>query len=153
MNDPQGSLWRRWDLHVHTPASALNNQFGGDWDRYVHALFCGAISRNIAVVGVTDYYTVEGFRKLHDEYLAKHDALERVFAAELALDPSYLKRVREVTIFANIEFRLDVAIEKGGTKKLNMHVLFAEDVSAKQIEDNFLSQLAFTIQGIPQGPD
>ncbi len=26
-----GSEWRRWDLHIHTPGTALNNQFG-DWD-------------------------------------------------------------------------------------------------------------------------
>ena len=25
----KGSEWRKWDLHVHTPASALNNQFEG----------------------------------------------------------------------------------------------------------------------------
>jgi len=21
MNDPRGSLWRKWDLHLHTPSS------------------------------------------------------------------------------------------------------------------------------------
>jgi hypothetical protein len=21
MNDPRGSIWRQWDLHIHTPAS------------------------------------------------------------------------------------------------------------------------------------
>lgn len=33
----EGSKWRRWDLHVHTPASALANQFS-DWESYVGAL-------------------------------------------------------------------------------------------------------------------
>ena len=29
----RGSEWRRWDLHVHTPDTALNDQFGG-WEEY-----------------------------------------------------------------------------------------------------------------------
>ncbi|NJO89220.1 MAG: hypothetical protein HC831_09885 [Chloroflexia bacterium] len=28
MNYPQGSQWRKWDLHVHTPES-LENHFSG----------------------------------------------------------------------------------------------------------------------------
>lgn len=47
MNSVYGSEWRKWDFHVHTPYSVLNNQFGinasGDsdtgFDRYVHQLF------------------------------------------------------------------------------------------------------------------
>jgi hypothetical protein len=31
---PRGSEWRRWDLHVHTPFSALNNGFGDDFEAY-----------------------------------------------------------------------------------------------------------------------
>ena len=33
----RGSVWRRWDLHVHTPGNALNDQFGG-WDEYLAAI-------------------------------------------------------------------------------------------------------------------
>lgn len=29
MNDKRGSIWRKWDLHVHSPASALYNEFTG----------------------------------------------------------------------------------------------------------------------------
>ena len=25
MNDPRGSLWRKWDLHVHTPESIVHH--------------------------------------------------------------------------------------------------------------------------------
>jgi ABC-type lipoprotein export system ATPase subunit len=153
MNDSRGSVWRRWDLQVHTPASVLNNQFRSNWDEYVHALFSRAIARNIALIGITDYYTVEGYRRLREEYIAKHDRLEKLFAKELTDDPNYLHKVRNITLLANVEFRLEVAIEKGGSKKLNLHVLFGEDLSASQIEDNFLSQLGFTLRGVLQGPD
>src|ERR1044071_3195850 len=153
MNDPRGSLWRRWDFQVHTPASVLNNQYGDDWDAYAHALFSAAVSKNIAVIGITDYYSVEGYRRLHDDYLGKPQVLARIFASEIALEPNYLDKVRSITVFANIEFRLNIVIEKGGGKKLNLHVLFAEDLSATQIEDNFLSQLRFTFEGGQQGQD
>jgi ABC-type lipoprotein export system ATPase subunit/enamine deaminase RidA (YjgF/YER057c/UK114 family) len=153
MNDSRGSLWRRWDLHVHTPASVLNNQFGDDWDTYVHGLLSAAVAKKIAVVGITDYYSVEGYRRLKADYLTRPDVLGRIFASELAVDPDYLDKIRHITFMANIEFRLNVVIEKGGDKKLNLHVLFAEDATAKQIEDNFLTQLRFTFEGIPQGQD
>ena len=29
-----GSTWRRWDLHIHTPDTILNDQFG-DWDEFL----------------------------------------------------------------------------------------------------------------------
>ena len=34
---PRGSEWRRWDLHIHTPESALNNQFT-TWEAYLEEL-------------------------------------------------------------------------------------------------------------------
>ena len=36
---PRGSEWRKWDLHIHTPFSYLNNQFGDDFDKYVKNVF------------------------------------------------------------------------------------------------------------------
>ncbi len=38
MNDPRGSLWRKWDLHVHTPESHVNVDFP-EFASYVKALF------------------------------------------------------------------------------------------------------------------
>jgi hypothetical protein len=26
----RGSEWKRWDLHVHTPGTALNNNYSGN---------------------------------------------------------------------------------------------------------------------------
>ena len=61
----RGPLWRKWDLHVHTPASILDNQFPTssgepDWEAYVQVLE----RSDMAVIGVTDYFTIEGYRKL-----------------------------------------------------------------------------------------
>ena len=30
----RGSEWKRWDLHIHTPGTALEDRFKGNWDEY-----------------------------------------------------------------------------------------------------------------------
>lgn len=53
MNSSFGPEWRKWDFHVHTPYSVLNNQFGlnandsADFDSYVQTLFAKAIEKDI----------------------------------------------------------------------------------------------------------
>lgn len=33
-----GSLWLRWDPHVHAPGTIFNDQFKGDWEAYLAAI-------------------------------------------------------------------------------------------------------------------
>lgn len=66
---PRGSEWRKWDLHIHSPSTILNNEFEGaddseKWNRYVEKL--ESLS-NTAVLGVTDYFDISGYNKL-DEF-------------------------------------------------------------------------------------
>ena len=38
---PKGSEWRIWDLHIHTPGTAKNDQYGNDeaaWETYIAKL-------------------------------------------------------------------------------------------------------------------
>ena len=53
---PRGSEWRKWDLQIHTPHSALSNGFGDDFDAYAKQMLEKAVRDRIAVIGVTDYY-------------------------------------------------------------------------------------------------
>ena len=38
MNDPRGSLWGKWDLHIHTPKS-IYQEYGGNneevWEKFI----------------------------------------------------------------------------------------------------------------------
>jgi hypothetical protein len=39
----KGSIWRKWDFHLHTPFSILHNEFGNPleektWSEYVNAV-------------------------------------------------------------------------------------------------------------------
>ena len=32
----RGSIWRKWDLHIHTPETLQNNQYlNNDWNEYI----------------------------------------------------------------------------------------------------------------------
>lgn len=46
----RGSEWRRWDLHVHTPGTALEDNYG-TWEEYIAAI---AAQSAVRVIGVTD---------------------------------------------------------------------------------------------------
>ena len=57
-----GSIWKRWDPHIHTPGTTLNDQFGGEdaWETYLSAV--EASDPKIEALGVTDYYLLDTFR-------------------------------------------------------------------------------------------
>ena len=48
----------------------MANEFS-DWDSYVKALFNKALENKIAAIGITDYFTIDGYKKLKGEYLNK----------------------------------------------------------------------------------
>lgn len=56
----RGSEWRRWDLHVHTPDTALNDHYKS-WEDYIAAI---ATQDAVRVIGVTDYFLFDNYRKL-----------------------------------------------------------------------------------------
>lgn len=66
----RGSEWRKWDLHVHSPASVLNNsQFVGStveekWQNFYLAL---SEIQDVSVVGITDYFSIDGYLKIINE--------------------------------------------------------------------------------------
>lgn len=143
-NYPKGSEWRKWDLQIHTPASVLNNGFGTDWDVYVKNLFKILIQKEIAVLGITDYFTIDGYKKITEEYLRNDDKLEQLFSQ------SEIEKIKTILIIPNIEFRSDIFV---GQNSINFHVLFSEAVLAKDIEEKFLHEIDFVYQGEPQSED
>lgn len=135
---PRGSEWRKWDLHVHTPFSYLNNQFGNDFDRYVKELFKKAIEKEVAVIGITDYFCIEGYKKIKNEYLKNDEKLEKLFSED------EVKIIKKIRIFPNIEFRLNKLV---GSNRVNFHVVFSDEVLISDIEENFLHELDFVYGG------
>jgi hypothetical protein len=126
---PKGSEWRKWDLHVHSPLSILNNQFPKledgkpNWEPFLQKLE----SLDVAVKG---YKALKKFKEQGE--------LQNIY-----------------TILPNIEFRLKniVSSRSGDEKRLNLHVIFSDEVSTEDIEDHFLHDINFYYQGDPQNRD
>ena len=138
---PRGSEWRKWDLHVHTPASGLSNGFHGDWDNYVKVLFSLAIERGVAAIGITDYFTIEGYEKIINDYIKKDDKLLELFGSKEIID-----KVKSILLLPNIEFRLDKMV---GQNRVNYHVIFSNEVEIEEIKENFLQEIEFVYEAVP----
>lgn len=141
---PRGSEWRKWDLQVHTPASVLNNGFGSDWDVYVQKLFKTLIDKEIMVVGITDYFTVDGYKKIKQDYLDNQTKLGQLFSAEEVV------KIKDILVLPNIEFRSNVFV---GQDSINFHIIFSEEISARDIEEKFLHEIDFRYEADPQQAD
>ena len=123
----RGSVWRKWDLHVHTPAS-FHHQFGfrneeerekyqgNRWEKYISEL---EKVRDVSVIGITNYFTIDGYKKVL-EYREKG----RLQNFDL--------------ILPNIEFRLDKFVSD---RRLNYHVIFSDEIDPNTIEKEFLEEL------------
>lgn len=170
----RGSEWRRWDLHVHTPESGMNNKYGNNdettWDNFVVALFTKAIDNEIAAIGITDYFTIDGYKKIKIDYLENQSKLESLFAirneGNIILKEQFKqydsyealqKKIKSIRLFPNIEFRLGTTIVKsskegkseGEASRVNYHVIFSDKVSIKDIEENFLHEIDFMYENLP----
>lgn len=143
-----GSIWRKWDFHVHTPYSILNNNYGfnpfeigedeleASFDNFFKRLFTEAVENNIAAIGITDYFMIEGYKRIK-EYLSSPEKMKACFP-----DAELRSKVESIYVFPNIELRLDTFVGKGSSS-VNYHVMFSDAVSERAIEQNFLHQLQF----------
>ena len=145
MNSQYGSEWRKWDFHVHTPYSLLNNQYSIDpfdstsnFDTYVVELFTRAVEKGIAAIGITDYFMIEGYKRIRTQYLDKPEKMKECFP-----DEELRKKVEKIFVFPNIEFRINNFVGKGANA-VNYHVFFSDQIPIREIEENFLHRLTLT---------
>ena len=128
---PNGSEWRKWDLHIHTPASFhwTGQKFNSNpcdpknaplVDQMIHALN----SAEPAVFAIMDYWTFDGW------FALKH-RLSQDDAPKL-----------EKTVFPGIELRLMSPL-KG---RLNAHVIFSDQITNQELID-FKSNLKLEFPG------
>ncbi|PGU34113.1 DNA repair protein [Bacillus cereus] len=125
MNDVRGSLWRKWDLHVHTPESLVHqyNCAAEDdvWEKYISDL--ERLPPEIKVIGINDYIFLDGYIKVL-EY-KKNGRLQNIDL-----------------ILPVIELRLN---KFGGTKshlsRVNYHIIFSNEIEPDIIQSQFLNAL------------
>ncbi len=101
---PRGSEWRKWDLHIHSPGTKLNDQFklnGGDvWDAYCQKLE----TSDVQAFGITDYFSVDTYFDTLREFKKRYPLSAKAF-------------------FPNIELRTSDVVNKGN-EEVNVHLIF-----------------------------
>jgi len=120
-----GSKWNKWDLHIHTPASIVQN-YGEEndeiWDRFINDL--EALPKEFKVIGINDYLFLDGYKRVL-EY-RKNGRLQNI---DLVLSV--------------VEFRIKkfVGIDFGNFKRINLHVIFSDKLTTEEIQSQFLNGL------------
>lgn len=111
---PSGSQWRKWDLHVHTPNTKLNDNYKLDDDKDVWDTFCQKIEESdVEVFGITDYFSVNNYFTFLEKFNLKYPASKKQF-------------------FPNIEFRLEDKNKENDN--INLHVIFSNKLTQAQEE-------------------
>ncbi|WP_322907219.1 TrlF family AAA-like ATPase [Paenibacillus campi] len=125
MNYEEGSMWKKWDLHVHTPYSIIQHFSGSTkeetWENYIKDL--ENLPPEIKVLGINDYIFIDGYRKV--------------------------KQYKDSGRLSNIDLLLPVVelrLNKfGGTNnklsRVNFHIIFSDQIDADIIEQCFLNAL------------
>lgn len=102
---PRGSEWRKWDLHLHTPGTKLNDQFkmadGADiWDAYCRKLH----DSDVQAFGIADYFSADGYIFTREKYMERYPESPKV-------------------LFPNIELRTNDVVNKE-QEEVNIHLIF-----------------------------
>ncbi len=133
-----GSIWKKWDLHVHTPESFYQNYPGTTeeaWEAFLSDL--EALPSEFKVIGINDYVLVDGY--------------EKVLKAKL--EQGRLKNLD--LILPVVELRLDKfggTVRAGGAasswSRINLHVIF-DQVDPQLIREQFISGISRNYKLLP----
>lgn len=121
------SQWARWDLHLHAPGTALNDQFGGEWKKYLDRI--RSAQPRPKVLGITDYCSLN----CYVDFLRESASVD-LNGIELVLP--------------NIEFRLSPETVSG--RAIHAHLVISPE-TRNHIErvEEALSRLTVSFGGNP----
>ncbi|HCI6191188.1 TPA: DNA repair protein [Klebsiella quasipneumoniae subsp. similipneumoniae] len=108
----KGSVWNKWDLHIHSPVTWQANGYAGQSDiaRYVQLLG----EKQLSLIAVTNYFY---FRQNELEMIREEIARQNL----------------NITVLGNVEFRLDQQNKAGDF--INVHILFSDRISTERINE------------------
>lgn len=134
----RGSEWRKWDLHVHSPASA---GFKGDWNQFVIQVG----NADCDVIGINDYFSVAGYKEIRRRMGDSLTVSEGNKPYREALE-----RLQGKTLLPVVECRMNNIVlgkKLGSGPRINFHLIFSPDVDTDDIE-TFLRSIKVKDQSI-----
>lgn len=116
-----GSIWSRWDLHLHAPGTKLSDGFGGASDENLKRYVGKLEASDVKVFGVTDYFSFDGYLAAKEAYAKHCPDGKKVF-------------------IPNIEFRLTETVSSDG-RNVHTHVLIDPAFATESKLNALLSDL------------
>lgn len=169
---PRGSEWRKWDLHVHTPGTKLNNEYkfsklDQEERNRANELYekCKDIFDEITICNKPVTFNeqrakewllwidivqkskikvvgVTDYYSLDNFFIARQIYKKYKFAEKISLEDS-------VVFFANMELRTDDRMNNSG-HYVNAHIIFSPDASEEKWE-SLKNTLEVTVGGVSNG--
>ncbi|PPU04878.1 ABC transporter [Xanthomonas arboricola pv. corylina] len=146
-NNPAGSTWKKWDLHVHTPSSLVHNYPGTNPDEAWEAFLTDleALPPEFKAIGINDYIFIDGYErarraKLKQGRLKNIDLLLPVIELRLDKFAGVVKKEKDGTY------------SQSGWNRINLHVIF-DAMEPAVIQQQFLNALTPSYQLIPDSSD
>jgi len=134
----------------------MNQHFNCEWGTYVKELLLRAVRKQIAVIGITDYFSIEGYRQVRS-YISNPQKLQAALGQDLWNDEEFRSAIANIVLLPNVELRLSTLVPtKHGEEKprrINLHVIFSDAVDPDDIDQNFLGRLEFASEGAPGAID
>ena len=121
---PKGAEWKKWDLHIHTPGTAKNDQYKSEydnWDEYIEKI---EQNSEIALLGITDYYSIDNYLRIK-EY-------------------QNLGRLQGKVILPNVELRITPVTRE--STPINIHIIFDPALDENIIKREFFGKFVFKYQ-------
>lgn len=130
----KGSEWRKWDLHVHTKGTMKNDQFKSEtFDKFCITLFQKALEKEIAVIGITDYFNINNYKKIKE-------FVNNIYSCTDFSDEEK-EQIKHIFILPNVELRMLPVTDSG--RLVNIHCLFNPDYEAS-LENNFFGSIEYS---------
>ncbi|KHM96465.1 ABC transporter, partial [Xanthomonas vesicatoria] len=146
-NNPAGSTWKKWDLHVHTPSSLVHNYPGTNPDEAWEAFLTDleALPPEFKAIGINDYIFIDGYErarraKLKQGRLKNIDLLLPVIELRLDKFAGVVKKEKDGTY------------SQSGWNRINLHVIF-DAMEPAVIQQQFLNALTPSYQLVPDSSD
>jgi hypothetical protein len=142
-NSSAGSMWRKWDLHIHTPDSIVHN-YGSNkeeaWLKFIKDI--EQLPPEFKVIGINDYIFVDGYERV----LREKRENGRLKNIDLILPVIELRLDK---FAGTVKKDQDGAYSKSDWNRINLHVIF-DQLDPEVIRQQFLSSLVPCYHLIPE---
>lgn len=113
-----GSVWRKWDLHIHTPASfhwngqKFSKMNDAEKQQSLKRIFEAIEASDVSVFGIMDYWTFDGYIMLK-EYIESNN----------------------LTLTKTVLPGMEIRVEAPTDYRMNLHFIFSDNLTYQQLYD------------------